>query len=570
MLVLLLVCIVLPGIAVYGNPATDNAPYFSSGPIQALTVCKNSAPVTINSELAIVDSDAGQTETWTINTGPAHGSLTGFPVSATSSGGAVTPSWLEYTPATGFTGSDTFSIQVTDGMATALTAIVVTVNALPALSSTLTPPAICDGSVFNYTPTGSIPGASFAWHRVFAPGISNPTASGTGNPAETLGNITNDDVTATYSFTISANGCSSQSNVIVTIHPTPRLNGAMTDTLCSGNAFYFVPTSPTSGISYSWVRHVVAGISPATADSGNGIINEVLTNITSGSLNVTYTWVLTANGCTASRNQLVTIYPMAPATSITTAGPATVCTGAQYLNFGAGSAPATGASYTWSAINATILATGINGQYCLVSFPNAGNATITLTSGSGAPCASGSNYQVMVGNDLSPTISVIYYNYYFVCQDNTQDSYQWGYDDVATLDSSLISGATFQSYQNTNPDFGGKYYWVITTKGGCMQKTYFNGPLSTTNLASKHPPVLISIAPNPAHKLLNVSVGVQQNTGNQKLVITDLSGHVMKERNMSSNSMQIDINELPAGCYLLSYFENSLKLATSRFIKDQE
>jgi hypothetical protein len=73
--------------------------------------------------------------------------------------------------------------------------VVVTVNPAPALTSTLTPAAICSGTVFSYAPTSGTPGATFAWTRAAVAGISNALASGTGNPNETLVNITNLPVT---------------------------------------------------------------------------------------------------------------------------------------------------------------------------------------------------------------------------------------------------------------------------------------------------------------------------------------------------------------------------------------
>ena len=41
----------------------------------------------------------------------------------------------------------------------------VVVNPMAALTSSLTPPAICSGSVFSYTPTSGTAGTSFGWTR---------------------------------------------------------------------------------------------------------------------------------------------------------------------------------------------------------------------------------------------------------------------------------------------------------------------------------------------------------------------------------------------------------------------
>ncbi len=551
------------------NPGVDFPPSFIGGPTQTFTVCENSMATAIYSELSIIDSDYGQTETWTVISGPAHGSLTGFPVSATSTGGSLTPSSLYFTPVSGYSGTDSFRIQVTDGLASATTTIIVSVNPIPSLSSTHTPPAVCDGSLFSYTPASSATGAIFSWHRVFVPGLSNPTASGTGNPNETLSNVTNSDVSTTYIFTITSSSCSSTANVVVIVHPTPRLSGSLSDTVCSGSVFNYFPTSPNPGFTWSWSRDVVPGITPAAASSGTGNIIETLGNTTAGPLTAIYTFTLTAGGCSSIRNLIATVYPEPAVPLITTSSPSNLCSGTQFQNFGAGSAPAAGSSYTWSAQNAIIWQTGSTSQYCLVNFPEAGNAIITLSTGSGNPCAGTSSYSVNVGSDISATYNVIYYNFYFIFQDNTQDNYQWGYDDVSTLDSSLIPGATFQSYANLAPDFFNKYYWVITTKNGCMQKTYFNGPLAIVLSPSGNVASLLKITPNPASSVINIATLFAAGTTG-KIVLTDITGHVLLSRAVTGNTMQLDISSLPPGCYLVSSYNNEVKISTSRFIKNME
>jgi len=69
------------------------------------------------------------------------------------------------------------------------TAIEMTVNPIPLLTSVLADTA-CSGTPFNYNPTSQIIGASFVWSRAVATGISNPAASGTDSPNETLINTT--------------------------------------------------------------------------------------------------------------------------------------------------------------------------------------------------------------------------------------------------------------------------------------------------------------------------------------------------------------------------------------------
>ncbi len=96
---------------------------------------------------------------------------------------------------------------------------VITVNPLPLLSSTLTPPSLCDTAFFDYTPTSLTPGTIFSWSRSALTGISNPANSGIGNPHELLTDTTSGPVTVTYVYTLDAGGCNNTQNVIVIIEP---------------------------------------------------------------------------------------------------------------------------------------------------------------------------------------------------------------------------------------------------------------------------------------------------------------------------------------------------------------
>lgn len=547
------------------NPVSgQTTPSFTGGAVQNLSVCMN-ATASISTLLAVDDIDTGNTETWSVLTAPAHGTLSGFSTSVVSTGSTVTPAGVSYMPNTGYFGVDTFSIEVSDGVFTAATMIVVNVRPIPTLSSTLTPPAICDNAMFFYTPTSSTPGATFTWSRTFTPGISNPPAAGSGSITESLTNTTYYPVSVTYKYTISASGCSSTRNVVVSVSPSPSLSSPLSDTACSGTVFAYTPVIGTPGASYTWARAGVSGVTPATS-SGSGAISETLNSSSSAPVTVVYTFTLTASGCTNTNNLSVTIVSTPPITGITTFCPATICAGTLFQNFGVGIAPPSGTTYSWSATNATVNAVGSNQQYCLVSFPSAGLSSVTLhVGGVGAACASGSTYNVSVGTAGPTAAHVLYYNYQFIYQDNTQDSYQWGYDNAATLDSVLIPGATFQSYPVSTPDFVNRYYWVITKKSGCIQKTYYNMPLAISNIQQGAAPA-ISVYPNPANDLLSIDIAALSGTAD--VSISNMIGQVIKTEKFTGQRIQLAINDIPAGCYLVSCMQNGLKVGVARFIKN--
>jgi len=94
--------------------------------------------------------------------------------------------------------------------------VAVSVNPPAFLISTLSPVPICSNTLFSYLPISTTPGTSFSWTRPVVAGISNAAASGTGNPGETLINITAQPVTVDYNYFLSTpNGCINNQTVCV-------------------------------------------------------------------------------------------------------------------------------------------------------------------------------------------------------------------------------------------------------------------------------------------------------------------------------------------------------------------
>ena len=92
---------------------TNIAPAFIAGINTALTIC---APARIlDTALSIVDTNIGQHITWSLQSPPLHGvASVGF--TSVSTGMATMPAGTTYTPASGYIGTDTFKVRVTDGI----------------------------------------------------------------------------------------------------------------------------------------------------------------------------------------------------------------------------------------------------------------------------------------------------------------------------------------------------------------------------------------------------------------------------------------------------------------------
>lgn len=75
------------------------------------------------------------------------------------------------------------------------------------------------------------------------------------------------------------------------------LSSATNFTLCSNSSFNYTATSSTSGISFSWTRPAVAGISNSASSGNSAVINETLVNTTNAPITVRYLFNLSPNPC---------------------------------------------------------------------------------------------------------------------------------------------------------------------------------------------------------------------------------------------------------------------------------
>ncbi len=226
----------------------------------------------------------------------------------------------------------------------------VVVNPSPQLSSTLSPPAVCNNTAFSYQPTSNTAGLTYIWSRAQVSGISNAANSGTGDITETLINTTSEPIEVVYKYTLEANSCQNIQEVKVKVNPTPVFTSSLTpNAICSNSSFSYSPTSSTTNnsgqLTFNWSRAAVAGISNPAA-SGTGNPNETLLNTGSTPLEVEYVYTLRYNGCSdgSTYKVKVTVNPSAVLSS--TLNPSDICTGEQF-NYTPTSAVA-GTAFQWS------------------------------------------------------------------------------------------------------------------------------------------------------------------------------------------------------------------------------
>ena len=348
----------------------------------------------------------------------------------------------------------------------------VTVNPLAGLSSPLINTPICSNTTFAYTPTSTTAGVIFSWTRANIAGITNPASSGSGSINETLINTTANPINVIYTYSLNINGTITTQNISVIVNPSPVLSSSLTPTaVCSNTAFIYTATSSTVGVTYSWTRASIAGITNLGASGSNAVINEVLINTTPNPVNVTYVFTLTANGCTSFQNVTVSIKPTPVLSSSLT--PSAVCSNAPFTY--TPTSLTTGVGYTWVRssivgisnaaatgttpinevlIDTTQLAITVPYTYTLIAngCSNTQTVNVLINPLPIASVAAASGTVLCAGNSVTMNAVI-----------NPNQSYQW-YNG-----STLLVGAVAPSY-TTNQ--AGNYTVVVTnTNTSCLKSS---------------------------------------------------------------------------------------------------
>ena len=346
-------------------------PVYPGGSAQALTVCENAPATSIDALLSTTYPVTGTTLTYTITSAPAHGALSAnFPATATSAAGAFGPTGTTYMPAGGYSGTDQFSIQVSDGTNSATTTITVTVNPLPAVQPISVPSSVCPGA--SITLSDATTGGTWSVSDGNIASINPSSGALTGIMAGTTGVL----------YTVTSGTCSAGVTGSVTVNAPPAQPGAFTasqSTVTYGQTgvVYTVPNDPTV-TQYIWSY---SGTGVTINGTGNSVTLDFGPSATSGTLSV----VAQGSCATNSTAQQVAISVVAPTITFTpaTLNPATVGSAySQVISGSGGTAP-----YGNFAVTAGSLPAGLTLS-----------ATGTL---SGVPTAGGSFTFTISANDAS-------------------------------------------------------------------------------------------------------------------------------------------------------------------------
>ncbi|MDD5215873.1 MAG: tandem-95 repeat protein, partial [Methylococcales bacterium] len=236
-------------VKLYDTAPPDTAPTFTNA-TTTLTVTEDATATDIKNLLTVSDTSTGQTETWSQNVAPSHGTLSFSGATAASGTTSITPGGtITYTPTANYSGADSFTVQVNDGISTTTRAISVTVNAVndaPVLADTMvTFSAVAEDAS---TPTGAV-GSLVS---TLIGGITDVDTSASKGIAITATDTTNgtwyystnNGTTWIDVSTVSTNGAlllASDANTRLYFKPNANYNGTIT------NGITFVAWDQTTG-----------------------------------------------------------------------------------------------------------------------------------------------------------------------------------------------------------------------------------------------------------------------------------------------------------------------------------
>lgn len=358
--------------------------------------------------------------------------------------------------------------------------------------------------------------------------------------------------TITYTVTTICGTATATANILV--NPLPDA-GTITGS-------HFVCVDYTTTLADTAIGGTWASSNTAKATvSATGVVS----GISSGTATIYYIVSSICGFDTA--NFALTINTSAPLRRIAIHADSNMCANTMYQNFGADTAQPSGLIYTWTAVNAEIYQVSANRQNALVSFPNSGVSVVKLsTSIVSSGCTVTDSFVANIGSTVSETPEVKYYASELICTDNTADSYQWGYDDMITLDSTIIRGQTHQDYYLPVPDFGNKYYWCISSHGDCKQKTYYNVPTGVACCLTTG--VEIRLFPNPADSRVNIEVTGIDNGLPIEVKVTDMLGKDVQTAVLNNGKGSVSVSELPSAVYSVSLIQNGNKIGARIFVKN--
>lgn len=448
---------------------------------------------------------------------PTHGAITAG--STVTSGVSVSPTGWAYTPTTGYSGTDSFTIQVNNGTNTVGTMVYVTVNPLPVAGAITGTTMLCvgaPGALIDIAPGG-------VW-SVATTGVVALSGS-----AGTTISVTGLAVGTDTVYYMVTNSCgTAAAYTVVTVNPLPDAGTITgTGTLCAGASVSLADAAP-GGV---W-SSATTGIVTLSGSSGPGI---TATGIMAGTDTVYYTVTNSCGTDTAAFPITVITVPLVPPII----GPSLIC-GDMIISL-TDSLP----GGIWSSYDTTIATVDMSGTVS-GSMPGIDTIYYTVTNSCGTSFAMHIvtiNTLPVVANITAPIV---------LCADsaaavsNATPGGSW----AATNHHSFLSGSVVTG---TTPGFDTITYSVTNLCGTTTVSHVIHMLACDSALAVPfaHQQASIRVVPNPSKGMVTLTVNtpsVQQ----VQVVVTNMLGIKMHECTFVTNTpKELNVN-LPSGMYFIS------------------
>jgi hypothetical protein len=259
--------------------APNTTPTFTNA-TTTLALAQNDAATSITSLLTVSDVDAGQTLTWSQHAAPSHGTLSFSGATASSGGAGLTPGGtVTYAPTAGYAGTDSFTVRVSDGVATATRTI--TVSVAPQAPGT---PDLAAGSDSGASASDNLTGgATLAFSGSGGSGDSSSTVlvfvDKNGNGSYDSGTDLSGSATMSAgAWSVSGISTAGLGDGSYNVYArTTSATGAINSALSSALAITFDATAPTTTIA-------TVGFSSDSGASGTDFITATAAQTISGTL----------------------------------------------------------------------------------------------------------------------------------------------------------------------------------------------------------------------------------------------------------------------------------------------
>lgn len=194
------------------------APFFVTKNTDTIIMCENSSAIPVNTALSVSDYESGELINWKIVRNSYHGNLETLSYTTLSNGKILTPDGFVYHPLQNHNGSDTISVQVSDG--NNISEKTLFIRLLPAIknNSIGSPQIICTNSTpasFSGTsPSGGDGMYTYTWETA---GINDTSSFSKAPGINNQQNYASGQLTASTFFRrqIVSNVCSDTSSVIL-------------------------------------------------------------------------------------------------------------------------------------------------------------------------------------------------------------------------------------------------------------------------------------------------------------------------------------------------------------------